>query len=170
MGLNTLDGDFIHRGGTFTFGSAVKLPAAAVGDGQFDANSPLATAKQRHRKQVAYAQPNGSAAAAEQKAVHVGYGATGSVIGVRAGVRTQGAAGTGGMSVTVDVRKNGTSVLTAVVTIDATTAAFAKVPGSVSTPAYVTGDVFEVVVTATAGGGTLPQGLFVDLIFDEDPA
>jgi len=168
MGLTTLDGDITHRNGTFTFASGVKLPAAAVGDGQFDGNSPLATIKQRHRKQHTYRQSNGVAAASDQQAVHVGYGATGSVVAARAGVRTAGTGG--GMSVTVDVRKNGTSILTAVITITSAQAAFALVAGSVATAAYLSGDVFEVVVTATAGGGTLPQGLFVDLIFDEDAA
>lgn len=167
MGLNTLDGDYTHRNGTFTFGSAVKLPAAAVGDGQFDGNSPLATGKQRHRKQHTYRQSNGSAVVSDQQAVHVGYGANGSVVAVRAGIRT---AAVGAATVTIDVKKNGTSILTGTISITSSQAAFALVAGSVATAAYVVGDVFEVIVTATAGGGTLPQGLFVDLIFDEDPA
>lgn len=68
---------------------------------------------------------------------------------------------------TVDLKKNGTSVLTSTVTIDHTVAAYTQVAASIATNTYVAGDVFEVVVTATAGGGTLPQGLFVALITRE---
>ena len=35
---------------------------------------------------------------------------------------------------------------------------------------YVAGDVFEVDITATAGGGTLGQGLAVEVEFDENPS
>jgi hypothetical protein len=45
--------------------------------------------------------------------------------------------------VTVDLKKNGTSVLTSVVTITNAQAAYARVAGAIATAAYVAGDVFE---------------------------
>lgn len=168
MGLSTIDGEHLFRNGTVTFGDRVTLPAGCIGDNQADAANPFETDKVRHRHHKTFAQANGSAAATEQRVVHVGYGAAGSVVAIRAGIRTAGSGG--GMSVTVDVKKNGTSILSSVVTINASTVALAKASATVTTADYEDGDVIEVVVTATAGGGTLPQGLFVDLLFDEDPA
>jgi hypothetical protein len=69
--------------------------------------------------------------------------------------------------VTVDLRKNGTTILTSVITISVAQAAYARVAGAIASAAYIAGDVFELVVTATAGGGTLPQGLFVDTVLRE---
>jgi len=52
--------------------------------------------------------------------------------------------------------------------VDSGDAAFAKVAGTVTDDDYVAGDVFETVVTVSAGSGTLGQGVFVDLVFDEE--
>ena len=43
------------------------------------------------------------------------------------------------------------------------------VVGTVTTTAYSVGAVFEIVVVATASGGTLPTGIFAQAIVDEQP-
>ena len=47
--------------------------------------------------------------------------------------------------------------------------AFTSVNGTFSTTGYSSGDVYEVNVTATAGGGTIGQGLTVMLYTSESP-
>ena len=80
----------------------------------------------------------------------------------------------GGMSVTVDFQKatgsgSWASVLSAVLTINSATAIGTAVVGTITTPSYAAGDRFRAVVVATAGGGTLPQGLVVQARYKENP-
>ncbi|VTR95239.1 Marine sediment metagenome DNA, contig: S03H2_L04701 OS=marine sediment metagenome GN=S03H2_18785 PE=4 SV=1 [Gemmata massiliana] len=156
--------DVLHTG-THKFEVAPVVPANSFGDTQIGSSNPIGATKLAHQYVPTYSQPNGTAAVTERKVIHVAQSA-GNVISAEAGIVTVAA---GAATVTVDVRKNGTTVLTSTISISVAQAAFAKVSGAVNaTPAtYVTGDVFEVVVTATAGGGTLPQGLFVDVKFRE---
>lgn len=158
---NVIDGDLTVRG-TFRCTSA-GLPAASVGDNQFASSDPLSAAKQEHQHEEVVAQVHGTAAVTERRVLHVARGA-GSVTAFRAGVVV---ANVGAATITVDLRKNGTTVLSAVVTLNNTHTAYTKVDGTVSVPTYVAGDVFEVVITATAGGGTLGQGLFAQGVFRE---
>jgi hypothetical protein len=82
------------------------------------------------------------------------------------GVRTAGSGG--GMSVTVDLQKNGTTILSGgPITINASTTAKTLVLGTLAASTLTTGDWIDAVITATAGGGTLPQGLYVGFDYDE---
>ncbi len=148
-----------------TFRQPVTLPANCVGDANFTAASPLGVDKQGHQYLKGLAQVHGSAAAAERRVVHVAR-AAGVLDDFRAGVVV---ACTGNATVTVDLRKNGTTVLDAPIVLDNTNTAFAKEAAGVSAAAddYVAGDVFEVVVTVNAGTGALGQGLFAQGAFRE---
>jgi hypothetical protein len=76
----------------------------------------------------------------------------------------------GAATVTVDILKNGTTVLTAVVTLNNANTARVFVAGTLSgTPTLAIGDFLEAVVVATAGGGTVATGLSIDVITHEDP-
>lgn len=161
MATSVIDGDVQVRG-TLT-PKGFSCPAGAIGSANFSGSDPLESAKQKHRHVGRLNQVHGSAAAAERRACHVARSA-GSVLTVQAGVVV---ACVGDSTITVDVRKNGASILTGTITINNTHAAYAKVSGVVNTAAYVAGDVFEVVVTVSAGTGALGQGLFVDVVFDE---
>ena len=162
MPLNTIDGDMLVRGDLKISGTAA-LGTASIGNSEFDLSDPLAAAKQEHQIHKTYGQVHGSAATTERKPFHVARGA-GSVVAVRAGLEV---AAVGAATVTIDVRKNGTTILTAVVTLNSANTVYVAVAGAVAVTAYVAGDVFEVVVVATAGGGTLPQGVFLDFVARE---
>jgi hypothetical protein len=56
-------------------------------------------------------------------------------------------------SVTVDLKKNGVSVLASPITITNATTADTLVAGSISTPSFTTGDVFTVVLTVSSSTG-----------------
>lgn len=105
--------------------------------------------------------------AAERKPIHIAT-APGEIVTIRFSP-TQTAA-VGDSTVTCDIYKNGSSILTGTVQIDSGDAARAKVSGTPSSTTYVAGDVFESVVTVSAGTGTLPVGLGVDFVLDEDPS
>jgi hypothetical protein len=75
-------------------------------------------------------------------------------------------------TVTVDLKVNGTSILTSVITIDNTVAAYGSVAATLAAGAatLVAGNVLTIVITATAGGGTLPTGFFCETVVWEDPS
>lgn len=158
---SNIDGDLFVRG-TFR-ANAASLPAGCLGDTQFSGSDPLTAAKQEHQITKTLAQVHGSVATTERRPIHVARGA-GVVAGFRAGSVV---ANVGAATVTADLRKNGTSILSAVITLDNANTAFIPEAGTVNTDDYVADDVFEVVLTATAGGGTLGQGVFAEAVFRE---
>lgn len=158
----TTDEEIVARAGLSVSGP-VRIPAGSLGDTEFAAGNPLTAAKQQHQFVKGYAQAHGSAAADERRVIHVARGA-GTVVTWRAGPV---AAAVGDSTCTVDLTKNGASVLSAVPSIDSGDAAFAKLTGTVSGASYVAGDVFEVVIDATVGTGTLPQGVWGEAVFRE---
>ncbi len=76
---------------------------------------------------------------------------------------------TGNATTTVDLKKNGTTVLSSTIVLDnANTARVVEAatlnPAAV---AYVAGDVFELVMTVNAGSGALGTGFFCEARFNE---
>lgn len=143
----------------------ITLTFPAVMEGQYGSSNPWPAAAVQHQHQRVYAQPNGTAGVTERRAIHRAY-AVGTVVAVRAGIVTPCV---GAATLAVDVLKNGTSILSAPVSVGSSAAAFAAIAGAIATAGYAVGDVFETSVTATAGGGTLGQGLTVDVVFRENP-
>lgn len=81
---------------------------------------------------------------------------------------------TGDRSVTVDLQKSTgggafASILSAPLSIPQATAVRTAVNGTISTPTFVAGDIFQVVVALGGTTGTYPQGLLVTLDVDQDP-
>jgi hypothetical protein len=76
----------------------------------------------------------------------------------------------GDSTVTVDVKKNGTSVLSSVVTLNSSNTARIAVAATIdgTQDDLVAGDWLEVVITISAGTGTLPTGVFVQVEVDQD--
>src|SRR4051812_43197707 len=110
--------DWIHSG-EHRFDTAPVVPDASFGDAQIGTTNPIQATKLKHQHQQQYAQVHGASAVTERKSVHVARSA-GDVVAIHAGVVV---AAVGAATVTVDLRKNGTTVLTAVVTITSAHAA-----------------------------------------------
>ena len=150
--------------GLAAFGGTVSLPSNTLINGNWNPNSPLQCTNQQIQVHKLFAQVHGSAAAAERRPVHLARGA-GTLVSVRVG---QVVAATGDSTATVDVKKNGSTALSGTVGISSANAAYTEQTGSpLSSGAYVADDVFEVAVTVSAGTGTLPQGIYVELVFRE---
>ena len=77
----------------------------------------------------------------------------------------------GSSSLTCDVKKNGTSILSSAETLDSGTAAYSENEGSISTTTGEDGDyiTFEIVATQS-GSDALAYGVFIQLDYDEDYA
>ncbi len=163
MPLDTLNHD-VHVNGTLS-AKTVSLPAGCVGNAAIAAGAGIDASKQEHQHEKTYAQASGSVSATERKVIHVVYGATATILAFRAGSKTACA---GAATITVDLLKNGVSILTAVITLDNANTAYIVESAAVLTPGLVAGDVLEVNITATAGGGTIGNGVFAQVVLEED--
>lgn len=117
-----------------------------------------------HEHRADYSQPN-TTATSETRAVAVVKGTTGTLRSFSAGSI---AANIGAATVTVDLRRNGSTVLSAVITLDSGNTARVVEAGTINSTALAAGDLLEVVVVATAGGGTLATGLMAEVRWTED--
>ena len=145
--------------------TSFNLPAGSITDALIEADANLDADKLEHR-QVARHAPGGTAASGTFPLATV-YGATARRVSARAG---SVAIAVGAATVTVDVKKNGTSILTGgtPITFNSSNVARTMVDLGVTTTTAAAGNFFEVVLVATIGTGTLPTGFLVELQFDED--
>lgn len=163
MGLSRFEGDCFFAGNV-SFGGSVVMPDGAVGDAEIEAFAGVAQTKLEHQHRSGLGQPN-TTATSETRVVATIYGTSGTLLSFKAGSI---APCSGAATITVDLKKNGASVLSAVITLDSANTARVAESGSFSSTTLAAGDVLEVVVTATAGGGTLGTGLFAEVRWAED--
>ena len=144
--------------------SGMSLPAASVLDAQVAASAAIGYSKLNRLRSRIYAQPN-IAAVTETKVIEVyrSVGA-GTIIDFSAGVL---AAAVGAATVTIDLKKNGTTILAGLLTIDNTLAINTLKFNTPSSLTLAINDVLTLVITAAAGGGTLPTGLFINVRYSE---
>jgi hypothetical protein len=125
----------------------------------------LATKLQQQYTKL-YAQASATTASTITIPIHLVRGATCTLDSIKAGSVV---ANVGAATVTIDLKKNGTTVLSAVITLDNANTARVPEAGTITTAGGVADDLYELVITATAGGGTLATGLFVQVVINEDP-
>jgi hypothetical protein len=130
-------------------------PAGSFYDQHINAAANISADKLQHPIHLCGSQ-SGSAAAAAQ-AAHVGIGSTGTLKAFKAGCIGPC---TGNATITLDLKKNGTSVLSSPITLNNGQAAYAQVAAVLNTTSYTSGDVLTVVITVNAGSGVLGTGLF----------
>ncbi len=160
-----IEGD-VQYTGNVRFDGTMILPANTIGDADVDSSDPLAHTKVDHQRAKTYGQ-SGTMAAATIPLACV-YGATGMVLSVKAG---SVALCTGNAKATIDVKKNGTTILTGTFDLDSGNTAYVAEAGTlVASPTLAAGDVLTAVVTVDAGTGALGTGLFVTVVWWEDPA
>jgi hypothetical protein len=157
---NRIVGD-LHVAGNLTADS-LAVPNSSVTNEKVAAGAGIDASKLDHQNIVVFAQAN-TTAAAETRAVYVAH-AAGTIEEFEAGSI---AACTGNATITVDLKKNGTTVLSAVITLDSGNTAYVVEAGTVSSAAYVAGDVLTVVVAVNAGTGALGTGVFARAMLRE---
>ena len=162
MGLNTIDGDMVVKGRLSP--TLLDIPDNIIVDADVSSSAKIATTKLQHRHQVGFGQPN-TAATTETRSLFIAR-SIGTIMEIGAGSI---AIAIGNSTVTVNVLKNGTTVLTAVITLDNANVARTIELGTISVAGLVAGDYLEVVLVATIGTGTLPTGVFVSMKLDMDP-
>lgn len=165
MGLSRIESDVYVNGNINAL--TMTVPNGTITDAMVNAGADISATKLEHRHQITYAQESATSAADESKVVHTCYGATGTIIAFKAGSVV---AALGDDTCTVNLKKNGTSVLTPTTGISLTSAATAYIvsAGTVGTAGIVAGDVLEVTIDATHGTGTLAKGVFATVVISED--
>ena len=162
---NAIDALFVR--GSLVVGGPFVPPTGSITDNSIIAAAGVRASKlqQQYVKEKTLS-AHAAAASATRQQIHRVMGATATILSF--GVVASQAAGAAS-SATIDLKKNGVSILTATITLDNGTAAFALKAGTLSSASAVAGDVFEAEVTAVAGAN-VPKGLTAYLWFNEDPA
>lgn len=145
---------------------AMNIPANTVDNTDVQTNAGIAATKLQQQRTKTYAQESATTSVSESRVIHTIYGANATMVSFRAGSVV---ANIGAATITVDLKKNGVSVLSAPISLNSGHTARQMVAGTISTPAGVASDVYEVTIVATAGGGTIGKGVFAELITREDP-
>jgi hypothetical protein len=149
--------------GGLTASGGMTIPAGAVSNAQVAAGAAIAHDKLDHQYGPLAPLTPGTAQS-ETVPTFVARSA-GTVLSFKVGAVV---ANIGAATVTFDLKKNGTTVLTGVVTLNNGDAAYTPKAGTLSgTPTFVAGDVFTVVTVATAGGGTLATGIYATMRVSE---
>lgn len=151
----------LHVAGTVT-AEAMTVPAEGVSDASVQASANIAETKVKRRVDAHFAQ-NGTAAADTRfiwkasKAGTISSAFAGSIV-----------ANIGDSTVTVNIKKNGTTILSSNISLTSSHTARQAVAGTLSVTTFAAGDVFEVTVTVSAGTGTLATGLFAGIVAVEN--
>jgi hypothetical protein len=145
---------------------SMAYPPASIADASIAALANINYTKTQHQYVDVYSQVSTANAAVDRHVVYVARG-TGSITDVSVGAVT---AATSTATATIDVLKNGTSILSAPISLTSATAAFILLAGTLAvnpTP-IAPGDVIEISVTAVnAGAGALAKGLFARVTGNE---
>lgn len=161
----SINEEYVHNE-TVTHRKPPIVPNNSFGNNQITPSDPLDTSKTKHLHVGTLKQNHGSPAVAQRQTVHRAR-AAGVVTDVRAVLSV---AIVGDSTITVDVRKNGTTILTGTFNLTSANTAYTGPAAGTLDPtpaAYLAGDVFEAVVTVAANTGTLGQGLLVAVEFKE---
>lgn len=164
MSLQTIPND-VHVDGNLS--SKTFTPASgSIGNSAIAALAGISASKLQHRRYADYAQPHGSAATTVRIPIHRVKGATGTINSFKCLVEVLCI---GAATISIQLKKNGTNILTAATVLDSGNTIFvAEDAAGFTSTSLVAGDVLEVDITATAGGGTLGQGLYCVAEIDED--
>lgn len=138
-------------------------PAGSIANAAISAAAAIAATKIQKARLIPYGQ-SGTAASATIP-IYVCQGSTATIQSLKAGSI---GLNVGAATVTVDLKKNGTTILSAVITLDTGNVARVLESAAFASVALVAGDFLELVIVATAGGGTLATGLFVQAEIFED--
>lgn len=141
-------------------------PAECITDAAVASDTQLAADKLQHQHAPTFSQDIGATATAQGKVLHVARFA-GKLESFHAGsvVACIGAA-----TITWNLKKNGTTVLSSTLVLNSSNTAYVSVPATLNPAAvdYVAGDTFTAELTAAAGGGTIGTGAFCAARFNEN--
>lgn len=143
----------------------IDYPGGSIVNADVSGSAAIAASKCQRSLSIPICQV--STAADETRFARVIRGATGTLRDFRGGCFE---ASIGASVVTLDLKKNGASVLASVVTLNVSTGT-GTVPGVITIPAVVVGDILTVVINGEwSGSDALAKGVWAQVELDEDYA
>lgn len=164
MGKSITDGDAYVRGHLNAL--TMTLPDGTVTNAMVNGSAAIAASKLEHRHVLKYSQEEDTTIASEKHGLFICRGATGENVELEACIT--GTACIGAATVSIEVKKNGTTILSAPLVINAGDAVGDIKTATISVSALADDDRLTIEVTATAGGGTVGKGLLVCMHVNED--
>lgn len=165
MALNRLDVSTIVVDSLFV-NTYASFPAAFVTNAMVQAGADISASKLESCHRLNYGQ-NGGAVSAEAQ-LGIVRGTAGSILSFEVNNVTACA---GASTVSVDLYKNGTSILSSPVTLNSSSTAYTPTAGTISSASIADGDVLTAVVTpAQDGTSALATGVGVSVDLIEDYA
>lgn len=161
MSLSKIDSDVLITGALYPAGG-VTLPASSVADSQVATAAGISALKLEHLNNIDLALTDHATNAAAVRKVIYGAENPGTIDKFECFVTVAAGATT---TITVDLYKNGSSVLSSAISFTSSLTAYTKSAGTVSSATFTDDDVFEVVVTVT--GSNPPKGLNARLVLRE---
>lgn len=143
----------------------IKLNAGCVKNASVEGGAGIEATKLEHQHRAVWAKESDTTAVAEDHVIHVVKGTAGTLKTFKAGCIV---ASTDADTITVDLHKNGVTVLDAAIVLTNAHAAYEVVNGVIDTAAVAAGDVLEVAVTIQEDGGDVGKGVFAYLDLHED--
>ena len=163
--IGLLTGD-INLIGAFT-STTLNVPSNTITNAMVNSAAAIAASKLVHQYAKTYAQAN-AAAADETRVIHsCTMAGGGTILNFEAGSI---AAAVGDSTCTVDLKKDGTTCLSAPITLDSGNAAYTPEAGTLTVTTFAQTDVLTIVIDATIGTGTLPTGVYCTCNFTEAAA
>ncbi|MGC3968935.1 MAG: hypothetical protein QM775_16660 [Pirellulales bacterium] len=143
-----------------------ELPPNSIGDRETKPTAGIAASKTNHQQRPRHAESLATTAHTLRVELFSVLGTAGTLLQFYAGLLDPCV---GDSTITIDLYKNGVSVLSAPIVLTSANTARQVVAAVLSIPvaALVAGDVFEGVVAVSAGSGTLGKGVFFGLVADE---
>jgi len=163
-----IEGDVFVAG---TLQSTTQIPSAlSIDNSHVKADAAIVQTKLQHQHVKTFADDSATSATTKAHVIHTVQGLTGNVLKFRAGNVVENI---GDSVVTVDLLNKGASILTSVITLQASDGlsdAYELLAGTINTAALVADDILEVSIVATIGTGTLAKGVYAELVVEEDSA
>lgn len=144
---------------------ALGVNTATITNAMVHATADVDASKLEHQYQHVVADAYATSATSYRKLIHDVRGATGTLLEFRCRASQ---ANVGDSTVTIQLKKNGSNILSASVSFSSADAAFALKTGTFTSTALVADDYLEVDITATVGTGTLAKGMIISLALRED--
>ena len=158
-----IEGD-IHINGNLS-SKTLSIPNSTVTNNAITASAGISATKLQHQHRASYSQESATTTVNETKVVHVVYGATGSIIDFKAATIVPCLSGA---VIDVDLFVNGSTVLSAEINLSDADSAYEVLAGTITSASLVAGDVVEIDIAITTGGGTMAKGVFASLTIHED--
>lgn len=165
-----LEGDYRVTGDLTA--KTITLPSGTVTNAGVGASAGLEASKLQHQRAIAYSQADGADVVSEERAFHIVRGVNASALELEVVVKTPPTGGD--KQFTIDLLKSNqaspslVSILSSVITIDTTIAAFEVKSATIAAAALADGDTLTLKVVASGTTGSQGQGVNVTFNLRED--